>query len=212
MYVCMCRCPPLFPPQVAVSPNTHIDDNDDNNDDNDDRPGTTPRLQLMIPNEQLSAQSSHSNPNYPTNDPTIKKTHTQLVWFRSSSGGGFAEIKGVDGPYYQPSADDVGTRICVKCTLAGSAHNLGGSDALSPAGGKGRRGRVAHRGGGGGESPTPQSPQRHQAQVTFAEVRRAVVAFGCAVCAREERGSGSFLLTSDGRRQTLWGYYVRIWY
>ncbi|CAM9470559.1 unnamed protein product [Pylaiella littoralis] len=94
---------------------------------------------------------------------------TKLVWFRSSSGGGFAEIKGVDGPYYQPSADDVGTRICVKCTLAGAALNFGGSGALSPAAGKGRRGRPA-LGGGGGGSRSPQSPQRHQAQVTFAEV------------------------------------------
>eukprot|EP00752_Nemacystus_decipiens_P006496 g5849.t1 len=91
---------------------------------------------------------------------------TKLVWFRSSTGGGFAEIKGVDGPYYQPSADDVGMHICIKCTLAGAALNFGGSGGLSPVG-KGRRGR--HARGGGSRNP-PLSPQRHQAQVTFAEV------------------------------------------
>ncbi|CAN0417566.1 unnamed protein product, partial [Hapterophycus canaliculatus] len=36
-------------------------------------------------------------------------------WFRSSSRGGFTEIKGINGPYYRLSADDIGTRICVKC-------------------------------------------------------------------------------------------------
>ena len=91
----------------------------------------------------------------------------KLAWFRSSTGGGFAEIKGVDGPYYQPSADDVGMHICIKCTLAGAALSFGGTGGLSPAG-KGKRGRHAR---GGGSRVPPQSPQRHQAQVTFAEVR-----------------------------------------
>lgn len=77
----------------------------------------------------------------------------------------------MDGPYYQPSADDVGMRICIKCTLAGAALSFGGTGGLSPAG-KGRRGRHAR---GGGSRLRPQSPQRHQAQVTFAEVRGAVV-------------------------------------
>ncbi|CAN0457444.1 unnamed protein product, partial [Discosporangium mesarthrocarpum] len=40
-----------------------------------------------------------------------------LAWFRSSEGGGFQEIAGVTGPFYQPSVDDVGTRICIQCTL-----------------------------------------------------------------------------------------------
>ncbi|CBJ31800.1 hypothetical protein Esi_0282_0032 [Ectocarpus siliculosus] len=92
-----------------------------------------------------------------------------LVWFRSSSGGGFAEIKGVEGPYYQPSADDLGSRICIKCTLAGTALNFGGTGSggfLSPTnGGKGRRGR---HGRGGGRSGS-RSPQRQQDQVSFAE-------------------------------------------
>lgn len=97
------------------------------------------------------------------------------MWFRSSTGGGFAEIKGVDGSYYQPSADDVGMRICIKCKLAGAAlHFGGGSGGLSPAGGKGRRGRHAR---GGGVRPLSQSPQRHQAQVTFAEVKAASVSW-----------------------------------
>lgn len=74
----------------------------------------------------------------------------------------------MDGPYYQPSADDIGMRICIKCTLAGAALSFGASGGLSPAGGgKGRRGRHAR---GGGSRVPPQSPQRHQAQVTFAEV------------------------------------------
>lgn len=90
----------------------------------------------------------------------------QLSWFRSSDGGGFAEIEGVDGPFYQPSADDIGTRICVKCTLTEAA--------LSPAVEKGGRGRSRAAKGGEGErrgrgmSP---SPTRHQVpEVAFAEV------------------------------------------
>lgn len=93
----------------------------------------------------------------------------KLVWFRSSSGGGFAEIKGVDGPYYQPSADDIGTRICIKCTLTGAALASGGG--RSPV--RGKRGRSPRRGGGGGMQAT-SSPHRHQApHVAFAEVGRA---------------------------------------
>lgn len=43
---------------------------------------------------------------------------------------------------------------------------------MSPMAGKGRRGR--HADGGGSRVPS-QSPQRHQAQVTFAEVRAVLV-------------------------------------
>ncbi|CAN0091031.1 unnamed protein product, partial [Ectocarpus sp. 12 AP-2014] len=93
-----------------------------------------------------------------------------LVWFRSSSGGGFAKIKGVEGPYYQPSADDLGSRICIKCTLAGNATNFGGTGSgggLSPTNRvKGRRGRH----GRGGVRSGSRSPQRQQDQVSFAEV------------------------------------------
>lgn len=87
----------------------------------------------------------------------------QLVWFRSSSGGGFAEIEGVIGPYYQLSADDVGSRICVKCNLTETAVVAMEVAGVSPTR-SGRRGRA---------SPSP-SPTRRQAQVAFAEVRGVV--------------------------------------
>lgn len=90
----------------------------------------------------------------------------QLSWFRSSDGGGFAEIEGVDGPFYQPSADDIGTHICIKCTLTEAA--------LSPAVEKGGRGRSRAAKGGEGERGgrgMPPSPTRHQVpEVAFAEV------------------------------------------
>ncbi|CAN0328770.1 unnamed protein product, partial [Ectocarpus sp. 8 AP-2014] len=114
-----------------------------------------------------------------------------LVWFRSSSGGGFAEIKGVEGPYYQPNADDLGSRICIKCTLAGTALNFGGTGSggvLSPASrGKGRRGR---HGRGGGRSGS-RSPQRQQDQVSFAGVGPIVL--DSAVGAEVDK-----LLSADG--------------
>lgn len=107
---------------------------------------------------------------------TLKIIHfffCKLTWFRSSAGGGFAEIKGVDGPYYQPSADDIGTHICIKCTLVdsaalfGASSGGGGGGGRSPKrGGRGRHGRNAR----GGDRVL--SPSRSQAgEVSFAEVR-----------------------------------------
>lgn len=126
---------------------------------------------LTAPHRPCPPPPDHVSP--PVDDYTIAScfaTTKKLVWFRSSSGGGFAEIKGVDGPYYQPSADDIGTRICIKCTLTGGALASGGG--RSPV--RGIRGRSPQRGGGGGGTQATSSPHRHQSpHVAFAEVEHA---------------------------------------
>ena len=64
----------------------------------------------------------------------------------------------MDGPYYQLSANDVGSRICIKCTLDEAALSTPGA-GVSPS----RR-----RGPDAVQAP---SPTRLQTQVAFAEVR-----------------------------------------
>lgn len=93
----------------------------------------------------------------------VASRNRQISWFRSSSRDGFAEIDGVDGAYYQLSADDIGSHICVKCSLA-SSHA-----SLSPA--RQTNSRGGGRAGGAPAAVTPDG-SRHQA-VAFAEVMKA---------------------------------------